>query len=278
MQVTSDDGAVITIHELGGVGRPLFISHATGFHGRCYEPLAAELAGHFACSAIDYRGHGTTPWVGGNDEPVDWRIYGDDALVAADAIAPTGGVIGFGPSMGGAALLMAAHRSPATFDALVLFEPIVFAPGSMLGTGENHLAVAAQRRGATFESFEQAIDNYASKPPLMAFTPEALRAYVEHGFEQVGDGVRLRCTPEHEARTFEGSGIHDTWNLLPEIATRVTVVSGKVVDAGPASLGPLIADTLPNGTYRCLEHLDHFGPMTHPADIAEVIIHAAFVG
>ena len=39
---------------------------------------------------------------------------------------PDGGLVGFGHSMGGAGLMMAAHRDPGLFDVIVAFEPIVF--------------------------------------------------------------------------------------------------------------------------------------------------------
>ena len=38
----------------------------------------------------------------------------------------------FGHSMGGACLLMAAHRNPALFRRIVAFEPIVFPPTEYL--------------------------------------------------------------------------------------------------------------------------------------------------
>ena len=56
---------------------------------------------------------------------VDWRRFGDDALGRRRVTSlPTVDCVGFGHSMGGSALLMAAHRDPDRFDRLVLFEPI----------------------------------------------------------------------------------------------------------------------------------------------------------
>ena len=80
MIVPSTDGVEIAVHDLGGTGPPLLISHATGFHGRCYEPLAHALADRFHSVAFDYRGHGDTPQP---DGPVDWQRYGDDAEAMA---------------------------------------------------------------------------------------------------------------------------------------------------------------------------------------------------
>lgn len=279
MHVPSSDDVQVRLHDLGGDGPPLLLSHATGFHGHCYVPMAEVLSDRFHAWALDYRGHGHTP------APPDWEVrwegYGDDAAVAADAVAPEGGLVAFGHSMGGACLLMAAHRDPRRFRVIVAFEPIVFPPPA---PGEdragNALAEGARRRRDRFESVQHAIDNYASKPPLGAFTPEALRWYVEHGTEPVpdaeGGGVRLRCAPEHEARTFEMGGTHGTWDLLPEITTPVVVVAGRVdPPMGPAVVAASIAERLPNARYVQLDHLDHFGPMTHPDQIAELVADAA---
>jgi pimeloyl-ACP methyl ester carboxylesterase len=270
MRADSSDGVSVVIHDLGGNGRPLLLSHATGFHGRCYEPMARALADRFHSFALDYRGHGLTPLT--HDGPVDWERYGDDALVAAHTVAPAGGLIGFGHSMGGAGLLMAAHREPGLFDLVVAFEPIIFPPhDGDAPRPSTPLAAGARRRRATFDSFEQAIDNYASKPPLMAFTPEAMRAYVEHGFEPTDEGVTLRCHPDHEARTFETGSEHRTWDVLPEIDTPAVVVAGRNDGSGPATIAALIAERLPHCRYVALDHVDHFAPMTHPDEIAELV-------
>src|SRR5688572_3956030 len=110
MRIPSSDGVSVVVHDLDGTGRAILLSHATGFHGHCYAPLAAELADRFHSFAIDYRGHGATAAPTGWD--VSWDGYGDDAHTVAAALAPSGGLIGFGHSMGGTALLMAAHRQP----------------------------------------------------------------------------------------------------------------------------------------------------------------------
>ena len=65
--VTSPDGVRLAVHDLGGDGPPLLLSHATGFHGHVFAPLAAALSARFHCWAIDYRGHGSS------ERPTDGR-------------------------------------------------------------------------------------------------------------------------------------------------------------------------------------------------------------
>ena len=265
------------IHEFGGSGRPLLLSHATGFHGYCYLPIADALCDDFTSYGVDYRGHGDTARP--DDWQVEWERYGDDALAAARAVAPDGGLIGFGHSMGGACLLMAAHRDPGLFDLIVAFEPIVFPPRA-IDPHDGHendsptLSIGARKRRATFETFEHAIANYSSKPPMMAFDPDVLRLYVAHGFRPSPEGVRLKCNPEHEARTFDTGGSHSTWGHLPEIETPVVVLAGKVDEFGPAAIAREITEELPNATYIQRDEWNHFTPFIDPAAMAALIVEA----
>ena len=280
MRVPSTEGVRVAVHELGGRsdGAPLLVSHATGFHGRCYAPLVREFAGGFRCFGLDYRGHGETP--ADPEWRVDWRRFGDDALAVAEHIAPDGGLVGFGHSMGGTALLMAAHREPERFDRLVLFEPISH-EGSRPALTEDEIrrfpiVVGETRRRRRFASFDDAYDNYRDKPPLSSMTEESLRGYVDHGFEPVQDpdgaaAVELRCSPDLEADIFVTGITNGVWELLPEIRTPTLVLGGHVEERQPSAQSEAIADRLPDGRYLLLDHQTHFGPFSHPAEIAGLV-------
>ena len=174
--------------------------------------------------------------------------------------------------MGGAALLMAAARRPDLFDLIVAVEPIVFPsdPEVLGGVPPSGLAEGARRRRSSFPSFDAAIENYASKPPMNLFDPDVRRLYVAHGFRPAPEGVRLKCDPEHEARTFESSWNHDTWDRLPEIETPVVVVASGDGQA-PAMVAPLVAERLPNAKLVDLPGSNHFWPYVEPAATAELI-------
>lgn len=287
-RVASSDGVSVALHDLGGRGPALLISHATGFNAHSYLPMAQALAERFHSFGLDFRGHGDTPappgWV------VDWKRYGDDASAAAHAVAPDGGLIAFGHSMGGSALLMAAHRDPSLFELIIAFEPIasvpegwishVAGPPPITDDDPDHpllttMVEAARRRRRSFASYQDAIDNYGSKPPMDAFDPEALRNYVEHGFAPSADAVTLRCDPELEAQTFLNGRHNGVFDLLTEITTPVLVVIGVAEDVGPAAMGEEMAARLPNGSFRSVPHLDHMAPFTHPVELADLVADAA---
>lgn len=282
----------IAVHDLGGTGPTTMYAHATGFHARCWEPVAARLPAMHNI-AYDAKGHGDTP--ADPDGAVDWATYGADAAAVADSLNDAGSVndegsrndadflndggpvLGVGHSMGGAALLMAALSSPESFTGIVVYEPIVMPPAFASVNGDNNLLAArARRRRSTFASFEQAVANYSSKPPLNIFTPESMEAYVRGGFA-VGDDrlVHLKCSPEHEARTFEAASDHDTWERLVDISVPVWLLCGRPQDGQPSAGAASLAERIPGARYIQLDHLGHFGPMQSPGEIAALIADAA---
>ena len=193
-----------------GPDRPVvLVAHATGFHGHAYLPVAAALAPQYPHPRLRLpRSHGEPRLAPGWE--VEWAGYGDDALAAAVTATAGDGdrpVIGFGHSMGGTGLLLAAHRRPELFGRLVLFGPIVPPIDTVDAPPDSHpvgdLVTATRRRRTLFPSIDAALANYASKPSG-SFDPDALDAYVRYGFypDVDGAGVRLKCDPELEARTF----------------------------------------------------------------------------
>ncbi|MEY2475780.1 MAG: hypothetical protein QOG87_1095 [Actinomycetota bacterium] len=270
-RVTTPDGNQVAVHDFGGTGPTLLLAHATGFHGRVWAPVAAQLG--FRCVAFDERGHGDSDPAPGGD--YDWHGFATDALAVIDGLDLGGPVLAAGHSCGGALLLLAEERRPGTFGALWTYEPVMI-PAEGLPTlpvqGENPLAAGARKRRPSFASKQAAFDNYAGKPPFSALDAAALRAYVEHGFAEQPDGsVRLKCEPESEARTYEMGMRHDAFDGLPKVECPVTVVCGEVTDAFPEPVITMVAARLPKGRPEVLAGLGHFGPLQDPSAVAASI-------
>lgn len=249
----------------------LLFSHANGFHGRCFDPIIESLCGEFDCTSFDLRGHGDS--VASADWSVDWQGYGDDALCVARSLRP--GLIAFGHSMGGAALVMAALRAPEIFRALILFEPIIF-PDDMRSVaaksrGASPLAEGARRRRNSFASRAEAFANYASKPPMNEFDQRSLRAFVDHGFKDAVSGLTLKCAPEHEARNFEMGALHETWDNLRKLQVKTWVLSGVRQPMQPSGFASRIAEQIRGAQFQEMRELNHFGPMQKPEALAQFI-------
>lgn len=208
----------MAVYDLGGPAdstAPLLVlCHATGFCGGVWRPIAAELTDQFRCVTLDFRAHGRSVLPEGVD--LHWRGMGQDLLAVVEALRScnltTGPMVAAGHSMGAASIVMAELASPGTFERAWGFEPILFSADmiptqSVSAAGDvlmdSPLVEATRHRRATFDSPAQAIERYASRPPLSLLDPIMLEAYVEHGFEQLADGsITLRCRPEHEAEIF----------------------------------------------------------------------------
>ncbi len=273
--VTSADGVRVAVHDLGGNGPVLLLAHATGFHGLVFAPLAEQLAHSYHCFALDERGHGDSGLP--PDMRFDWSGFALDILAVVDGLELRD-PYGVGHSCGGAALLLAEQARPGTFRALYLYEPVLMPSGlgaSTAPNNENPLAEGAKKRREVFPSREQAYARFSSRPPLSVLSPEALRAYVEHGFADLPEGgVRLKCRGENEARVFSMAPFNGAFEHLGEIGCPVTVVQGETTDTFRPGFAEDVASRLPHGRAEVMAGLGHFGPLEDPAAVAGSLLRA----
>lgn len=270
MTTTLIDGPVghIAVHELAesDAEAVLVVAHATGFLGRVYAAFARELSDVARVVALDFRGHGdsVTPE---NPDDFAWGGMADDLAAVIEFVDPKT-LHGFGHSMGGAALLEVEHRTPGTFVSVLVFEPIV-PPGRFSDNGESPLMRAARGRIRAFPSRAEALQRYASKPPLGLLRADVLNDYVLEGFADTADGITLKCLPESEATTFGNAG---TISLSHLGDIELDVVVGRSGDGGfPALLAEPVADALPNGRVLDFPTIGHFGPLQEPNSVARAM-------
>jgi pimeloyl-ACP methyl ester carboxylesterase len=276
-RLDSTDGVRLAVHHLGGTGPPLLMAHATGFCGPVLAPLAARLTDRFSCWTYDARGHGDTQTPPGLDWA--WGRFADDVLAVVDGLG-LGRPFGFGHSSGGAAVLDAEARRPGTFAALWCYEPIVWPEVSeALAASREPLIAGAMKRRDHFASRDEAYENFASKPPLDSLDRDALRAYVDCGFEPDpdGDGVRLRCRPAVEAAIYRQGLVHDGFSRLDRVRCPVAVGRGSRSLAVEREVAEAQVDALVRGTLVGFDGLGHFGPLEDPTAVARAVA-AAFTG
>ena len=260
----------------GGEGPPLLLAHATGFHGRCWIPLAATLSDRFDVWALDHRGHGGSG-KSADGRYDDWSLFVEDLLAVLDTIGLTGWR-GFGHSLGGAVLLLAERARPGTFSGIACFEPVIV-PEEML-SGKNppespRLNEVARKRRRSFPSKQAAWKNYESKPPFSRFDPEALEAYVEFGFiDEPSGSVTLACDPHDEASVYEGAATNGAWEALPSIRPPVAILGGEQAGDPVGRVVEAVARRLPRGAALRIPGVDHFGPFEEPGKVAEIAAEA----
>ncbi len=278
-RVPSTDGVELAVHDFGGEGPDLIVGHATGFHGRVYDPMLERLDG-FRRIGVDLRGHGDASAPDGLD--YSWESCAEDLLAAIDALelGAGGPLFGFGHSMGAASLLMIAPRRPDLFAGLVCYEPVIYPPGVTDDDARLGMWVDRTRhRRRRFASREAAVANYAEKVPYSLLDPEALDAYVRHGFAPAGDGeVEIKCSPDVEAQLYLMGPHHRAWDGLRQVECPVTLMRGAVLTPGPAYWAEAIVGELPNVRFLEIEGLGHLGPLEDPRRMADLVASAFAAG
>lgn len=277
-RVRSADGAVtLATYDYGGAGRDCLLVHGNGLHALAYDPLARVLrAAGLRVVALDQRGMGASSTLPEAGCDLRWAAFGADVLAVHRALGLKH-CLGFGHSLGGAALLLAEASCPGAFASLYLYEPVVAPAGE---PGQPHeweqplsgKVQAARRRRASFPCRADALAAYAQKLPLSLLHPSCLRLYVERGFRDTppgGSSVTLCCLPETEATVFELGPSAGVEALLPRISCPVTVAQGgRDAHDGPARVAPTVATRVVRGVLQLHPKLGHFGPLEDPEGVA----------
>jgi pimeloyl-ACP methyl ester carboxylesterase len=257
--VKSDDGVDVAVHDSGGSGHPLVAVHGTGMVARMWEPVLGLLpADQVRILYVDLRGHGAT-------RTPDGVAFDDDRMVAdLTAVAEAfelDGAWAAAHSMGAATALLTSVERPKTFSKVFAFEPIIFRRDPSFGGGDPEFLEAVKRRKAVFPSREAALDRYTARPPLDVLSPETLRAYVDHGFVDDPEGVRLACDPAREARIFN-EFLRNGYERLRLVTADVILGAGNVPspDDEPRHAWLDVAAQIPNCRYVEFDGADHFGP------------------
>jgi pimeloyl-ACP methyl ester carboxylesterase len=260
----------------GGDGPLLHFAHANGFPPAAYAVLLDRLAWDFHVVSWE----GRPLWPGSDPTAIrSWRPLAKDLR---NTLVSRGlrGLIGVGHSLGAVLSLMAAHRRPDLFTALVLIDPVIFsgtrARGWALmkafGRGDRlYLVRGAKGRRQFWPDRETARSSWAAKRTFAGWVDGALDDYVEDGLVEAGDGrLRLRYPRTWEARIFELTP-HDLWREVRALDLPILAIRGET------------SDTFLKGAARKLERVGrrarvveipgtgHMVPMQAPERVAQEI-------
>ncbi len=168
--------------------------------------------------ALDLPGHGLTGQpldvgasvASASAAPSNWDFVGESIRRSAEQLREDTRceplLIGVGHSLGGAGCLLAELQSPAgLFDSLLVWEPILFDPSPQAkrqASGPDK-AKASSRRRADFDSPQQALESFATKPLFADWDPRSLEGYIDGGLRPKdssadvdGGGWTLCCAPK----------------------------------------------------------------------------------
>lgn len=232
-----------------------------------WQPVADRLvASGRRVWSFDFRGHGDSD--PSPDATYSWDGFADDADAVLDHLELRGHprLLAAGHSKGAASLMTVTARDPHALVRIWAYEPIVFPTyHASLQDPDNPMSAAARRRRATWPSRDDAFNSYASRPPLDALTPVALRAYVDYGLRDEADGtVTLKCRPDHEASIYMMGVLNGLFDRLPVIAVPVLVACGADSRSISPEFAAQIVERLPHGSLEVWDECGHFGPLEDP--------------
>ncbi len=272
-QLRDDDGEHAALHDLGGHGPALLLTHGNGLNAGMWATVVPHLRATFHCFGLDFRGHGRSQQTH-ERIPVERRWFVAEVLAAVAAVggAPA---LAAGHSLGGATLLRTEQQHPGTLRACWAFEPVLVPDSWVEASPPSNLVEASRRRRLVFASVQEAVDRFRSKPPFAGCEADAVRAYVDVGTTPQPDGtVKLTCAGETEASIYETNERLD-FARFAAVDCPVVVAAGAAVATGnelPQMLAPAVAEALGNARLEVLPGVTHFAPMEDGALVARSIL------
>ena len=272
----------------------VLLLHATGFHARAYEVIAAKLVRECRARVVapDLPFHGETAVLNDGVEQADalysWQNIADRVVAPlCDALRlDERGVVVFGHSMGGAVGHRLAEIRPRVVRSLVAFEPII-RQDVEVETVELRVAFEAQRdilsstaqrrKNSPHETVQGAFEAHRGRAIFAAWHDDCLLAYVKYGFhwETAVQSLRgtLLCEPANEARMYQGGPIH----VHPtNVHCPVMMLIGGLRRAQRPECISAEKYCVRTGSYLVImPNASHFGPFEDPNAICECVRRSA---
>ena len=271
-------------------GPLLVFAHANGYPPQAYRTFLTTFLDDYQVFSLYLRSFwpGTDP-----QEMRDWRAFRDDYIPEVDSLIDKYGkqtessssVIGVGHSLGAMTSLMAAIKEPGMFRLLVLMEPVLFprwqgtamrllAPSKLIKR-IHPLIKGTLKRKTRFESREAMYQRYRGKSVFSDLSNQVLRDYVEGlALEDSEGGIRLKYTPDWEARIYETGGIADwyVWRNLHQVKCPVLIIRGEDTYVLFDRVINSMTEKMPAGEGYTMEGTGHLVPLEKPRETAEVVL------
>lgn len=268
------NGVRLAVWEHPGADPPILFIHATGFHARCWDQVAARIPNRRKI-AIDMRGHGQSSKP---EPPYEWHNFGEDVAAVCRELNVRGAA-GVGHSMGGHSLVLAATLVPTAFAGLLLIDPVMFAE-SKYGPAPWHQHFARKRKNQ-WSSPREMIERFKTRPPFLYWDAAVLRDYCDYGLLPApdGDGYVLACPPHIEGSIYEASGLSDAnlYGKFEQIDVPVTILRSTFSTPTDPGMEMAVSPTAPDlaSHFRHARDIEtshsHFIPMEAPALIADLV-------
>ncbi|TCD65459.1 hypothetical protein EIP91_002673 [Steccherinum ochraceum] len=233
----------------------LIFTHGTGFHKEHWEPTIEDLYAALEKSSkppkicdiwsLDCANHGDAAVINeqelqwGYSHVFAWEEYGRSihAFLTGQGVGvpvdfSKRRLVAIGHSMGAIShMLLTTLPVPVTYSAMILVEPMLLPPPTMIPDSDA-LISGAQRRRDIWPSRNAAYEILQSRPSWKIWDPRVLKLFVEHGLRDLPtatypdkqEGVTLICPRDQEVACYSDKlGRSRAYKFLPTLCSRLPV-------------------------------------------------------
>ena len=248
-----------------GKGAPLLLLHSGGSSGAQWRKTGENLRGSRLLTPDFYGYGGTDAW------PSKKTLQHDNqadlaASVLSDAGLTEAAVDIVGHSYGGASAIRMVLRQLANVRSLILIEPMLALLLAESGDQELFSEYEFLAHG-----FLDRIENGDKRAAWKFFIDYRNGSGTWDGFP---NKTHKRFLDQSEAtyQAFESNLANPTTlNDCQVLSMPVTVVCGEKTTAPDRRVTELLRDNLPNAHYVLIPDAEHMSPLTHPAEVADII-------
>ena len=256
------------MHYFYQMKKKLFFAHANGFPAEVYGELF-DFMPDFEIDFIQILAHGN------NQIKYSWRELAPEIIKYLE-LNYTEPVWAVGHSVGAVALAFAAEKRPDLFQGIILMDPPVLsrkirwimAMAQFLGISHKIMPLAkkAAARSETFPSREFVAKKLRKKFLFKDFSEKSFANYIQHGFRDSLEGVRLRFDKKIEMKIFSL-----TYPFYQSIKVDIPshylyATRGEIAEMRPIES---IMHLFPNTKFTVFEGGSHLFPLEEPQRCAK---------
>jgi pimeloyl-ACP methyl ester carboxylesterase len=182
-QFVEVDGSQLHYLDYGTAGQtPIICVHGGAAHGHWFDFFALGFSSDFHVRALDFRGHGDSPWMMPPD--YTYEAHAADLAGVAERLDLQDFIL-IGHSMGGLVSLVYTATYPGRIRALIIVDSSLRMPEERVAMLRN----VGNRPGSRYATHEEFLDRYRLRPDGTTAAPEIIRHLAERGGRQLPDGT-----------------------------------------------------------------------------------------
>ncbi|MXZ06506.1 MAG: alpha/beta hydrolase [Acidimicrobiia bacterium] len=276
LEVVLEDGTVTLLRRYGDPsGHRMVLSHGNGLAIDAYFPFWSLFLNDFDVVVYDLRNHGWNDIGSIEHHTLPDFIRDHDLIMGAvdEAFGPEPKV-GVFHSISGLVSLLSPTKG-GHFSGLVLLDPPLCKPGRSyqeFDASAQRLATAARSRTDRFKTTEQFVELMGFAPLYRRVVPGVMDLVARTTLRRAesGDGFRLRCPPEYEARIVDYASSYSVLVDFGELGCPIKVIGSDPLV--PFSYLPTLdLSEVVNVDYDFLPDATHFLPLEDPVKCAEMV-------